>query len=207
MANEAAKAYQRLSPLLVGKGLDIGCGNDPIISNCDRWDWAQGDAQYLAGIEDDTYDWIFSSHLLEHVKNPGAAVARWWKTLRVGGYLILLVPDEDLYEQGVWPSRFNADHKHTFTLSKYSSWSPASVSLVDLLNVLPGHRLVNLSVADSGYDYSLDGGDQTSGVAEAACQMIVKKECFATSLIPTKESLTVTYSRLDGSYYDPTTGS
>src|SRR5260221_7032838 len=38
-----------------------------------------------------------------------------------------------LYEQGVFPSRFNGDHKSTFTISKASSWSPVSVNVLDLV--------------------------------------------------------------------------
>lgn len=182
MGNEAAKAKSRLQCLFTGKGLDIGCGSTPITDDCDRWDLEQGDAQYLIGVPDDTYDWIFSSHLLEHVKDPTAAIARWWKTLKIGGFLILLVPDEDLYEQGVWPSRFNSDHKHTFTLSKYESWSPVSVNCTDMLHALPGHKLVNLSIADTGYDYNVQDRDQSAGAAEVACQLVIRK--YAVQKVP-----------------------
>ncbi len=176
MPNEAGKAYHRFQGLLAGKGIDIGCSNTPITDTCDRWDLEQGDAQYLSGVADETYDWIFSSHLLEHVRNPTAAVARWWKTLKVGGYLIFLVPDEDLYEQYVWPSRFNDDHRSTFTPSKATSWSPVSVNITDMLNGLPGHKLLSLTIEDTGYDYSLVDTDQTSGGAEASIQVIIRKE-------------------------------
>lgn len=175
MGNEASKAKPRLQGLLTGKGLDIGCGSTPITDDCDRWDLEQGDAQYLVGVEDGIYDWIFSSHLLEHVKDPTAAVARWWRALKPGGFLIVLMPDEDLYEQGVWPSRFNSDHKHSFTLSKWQSWCPVSVNCTDMLHALPGHKLVNLSIADTAYDYNSNGTDQSVGKAEVACQMIVQK--------------------------------
>ena len=178
MGNEAAKAKPRLQALLTGKGLDIGCGATPITDDCDRWDQEQGDAQFLDGVADESYDWIFSSHLLEHVKDPTAAVARWWKALKVGGLLICLVPDEDLYEQGIWPSRFNGDHKHTFTLSKYQSWSPVSVNVTELLHALPGHKLINLSIADNGYDYTKGVEDQSAGTAEVAVQFIVRKEAL-----------------------------
>src|SRR6185312_3014562 len=54
--------------------------------------------------------------------------------IKRGGHLVISVPDEDLYEQGVWPSTFNTDHKITFTLSKKTSWSPVSVNVFSLLS-------------------------------------------------------------------------
>jgi len=38
-----------------------------------------------------------------------------------------------MYERGIWPSKGNADHKHTFTICKDRSWSPVSINLIDLL--------------------------------------------------------------------------
>lgn len=175
MPNEAGKAVHRLKGLMKGRGIDIGCGSHPV-EGADPWDWAQGDAQYMTDVADDTYDWVFSAHCLEHMKDPHTAIQNWWRILKVGGYLIVLVPDEDLYECGNWPSKFNTDHKRTFTPSKYRSWSPVSINCTDLLRWLPGHRLISLTTEDSGYDYEHCGGDQTAQGAEAAVQFIVKKE-------------------------------
>jgi len=176
MGNEASKAYPRLKGLMTGRGIDIGCGNDPV-PGADIWDTPQGDAQYMEGVADDTYDWVFSAHCLEHIKDPHVALHHWWRILKVGGYLIVLVPDEDLYEQGVWPSRYNGDHKHTFTCHKYKSWSPASINVADMIQILPGHKLISLTIEDNGYDYN-GSGDQTGGAAEAAVQFILRKEAF-----------------------------
>lgn len=184
MPNEAGKAYHRLQGLLVGKGLDIGCGSTPITLDCDKWDREQGDAQHLVDVGEEVYDWIFSSHLLEHVRNPTAAVAKWWKALKIGGYMILLVPDEDLYEQRVWPSRFNGEHRSTFTSSKENSWSPVSVNIVDILHALPGHKLISLTIEDTGYDYTVTDIDQTTSTgAEASIQVIIAKEKAPMSTI------------------------
>ncbi len=58
----------------------------------------------------------------------------------------MTVPEEDLYEQGVWPSRFNPDHKWTFTIAKSSSWSPRSINVVDVVkhfaDTLEAERIV-----------------------------------------------------------------
>lgn len=194
MGNEAGKAVHRLKGLMVGRGIDIGCGPQPV-PGAEPWDVAQGDAQYMLGVPNETYDWVFSAHCLEHMRDPHISIQNWWRILKVGGYLMVLVPDEDLYEQRVWPSRFNNDHKRTFTCSKDSSWSPVSVNVADLLRYLPGHNLISLTREDSGYDYENTGKDQTCMGAEAAVQFIVKKEAIAPPLPCTVE---ITVRGLDG---------
>ena len=62
-----------------------------------------------------------------------------------------------MYEQGVFPSRFNPDHKATFTLSKAQSWSPKSVNVLDLAQSLPGGEIISLQLQDRGYDRMLAG--------------------------------------------------
>ncbi len=98
------------------------------------------------------YDFVFASHVLEHM-DPRAALEDWLSLVRPGG-LIVLVPDEDLYEQGHVPSLFNDDHKHTFTISKARSWYPVSVSVLDLVRGL-GAELLSVQLQDHGYDRRL----------------------------------------------------
>ena len=73
-------------------------------------------------------------------------------TSETGGYLFFIVPDEDLYEQGVFPSRFNSDHKATFTISKTRSWSPKSYNVFDLARSLPGAEIFKIQLCDIGYN-------------------------------------------------------
>jgi SAM-dependent methyltransferase len=158
----------------VGKGIDIGCGSDPL-AGCDKWDKEQGDATFMAGVEDESYDFVYSSHALEHVDSPEVALQNWWRILKPGGHLIVGVPDEDLYEQGVWPSRWNGDHKTTWTVNKDKSWSPVSKNVTQVLDVLPNRRTVMIRVVDEGYDYAKSGIDQSVGRAEVLVEFIVQK--------------------------------
>jgi SAM-dependent methyltransferase len=127
---------------LVGQGIDIGGGPDsiglykglfPRMQSVTVYDWAQGDAQYLANVHDASFDFVYSAHCLEHVVDPRIALRHWLRVLKPGGYMVVTVPDEDLYEQGVWPSTFNDDHKHSFTIFKRNSWSPVSINVLELL--------------------------------------------------------------------------
>lgn len=140
-----------------GTVLDIGCGSDLVVPEAQPFDLKHGDANRIVeflpqGIQ---YDCVHSSHCLEHMRDVAAALSQWWSLVKLGGYLVLVVPHEDLYEQGVWPSLFNSDHKATFRIGGARSWSPVSFDLRKLLERLPGASQIDLTIQDQGYDYSL----------------------------------------------------
>ena len=84
-----------------------------------------------------------------------------------------------MYEQGNWPSKFNADHKWTFTMAKTSSWSPKSVNVVDLAKSLADRaELERLILHRDFYRPVLRDRlvDQTmTPVAECAIEAIFRK--------------------------------
>lgn len=157
--DETSKTRALWGPLersiLEGRGIDIGCGPDPVTPGVCRFDVEDGDANEITRHVHEQFDFVYSSHCLEHMRDPRAALREWWKLVRPGGHLFFIVPDEDLYEQGVFPSRFNADHKATFTISKARSWSPVSHNVLDLARELPDAELVSLTLQDAGYDRGL----------------------------------------------------
>ena len=170
----------------VGAGLDIGGGTDslalyaeffPLARNIVVYDAPQGDAQTLANVDDAAFDFVFSSHALEHMRDPREALANWVRVVRPGGHLVIAVPDEDLYEQGAWPSTFNADHKATFTICKRTSWSPVSINLFDLIaGVADAARPLSVATIDHGHRFRLQRFDQTlTPVAEASIEFILRK--------------------------------
>lgn len=169
-----------------GKGVDIGGKPDPLsiyselfplISYVRTWDMEDGDAQYMANVDDGTFDFVHSSHCLEHLRDPAEALTNWLRILRPGGHLVLTVPDEDLYEQGQFPSTFNRDHKWTFTVFKTRSWSERSINLLDLLRNLGESCDIRRIIAiDEAYRYSLPRYDQTlTPVAESAIEVVIRK--------------------------------
>jgi hypothetical protein len=170
----------------VGHGIDIGGGDDPLslytelfprIASVTDWDWEQGDAQALYGVADDRFDFVHSSHCLEHLQDPREGLKRWFQVLRPGGHMVLTVPDEDLYEQGVFPSRYNGDHKWTFTILKHRSWSERSLNLIDLVRDLgPAAEVKGLTLLDGGYRYAMPEGDQTlTTPGECAIELVIRK--------------------------------
>ncbi len=172
----------------VGAGLDVGGGIDslalfnelfPRISNVVIYDQPQGDAQLLDNVEDNSFDFLYSSHCLEHVYDPYEALGNWIRVVKPGGHLVVNVPDEDLYEQGVFPSTFNPDHKTTWTIDKEKSWSPVSINVIDLLrHFRPRVKTLRIEQIDHGYRHGLKNYriDQTrTPIAEAAIEFVVQK--------------------------------
>lgn len=51
------------------------------------------EATALTGVADSAYDFVLSSHCLEHVANPLRALQEWRRVTRAGGHLLLLLPD------------------------------------------------------------------------------------------------------------------
>ena len=154
--DEASKTMALYPKLLTdnlhGRILDIGAGLDPITKNAEVFDRAQGDAQnVLRHFPKESFDTVFSSHCLEHMVDPAAAIKSWYSLVKSGGHLVVVVPDEDLYEQGHFPSIFNSDHKATFTISKSKSWSLKSFNCLDLCTSLSG-EIVYLAQQFDNYD-------------------------------------------------------
>ena len=69
--------------------------------------------------------------------------------------MMIVVPDEDLYEQGYWPSLFNSDHKTTFAVDKQQSWSPVSHNVAHLARTLQEAEVLAIRLQDDGYDRTL----------------------------------------------------
>lgn len=141
---------------LQGRVIDIGAGKDPVCSWAEVFDQQHGDANEIDRyFPPASFDAVHSSHCLEHMFKPADALSKWWSLVKPGGYMITVVPDEDLYEQGIWPSFFNPDHKATFRLDKKDSWSPVSYEVRSLCQALSNAEIVSAQVHDMNYIYSL----------------------------------------------------
>jgi len=170
----------------VGHGLDIGGGPDPLglyielfprMLGVKAWDKEDGDAQLLESIDDAEFNFIHSSHCLEHLEDPKVSLRNWFRVLKPGGHLVVTVPDEDMYEQGQFPSTWNGDHKFTFTIFKSKSWSPKSINLLDLISTLgKDSELIKLHKLDESFRYALPRFDQTlTPIGECGIELILRK--------------------------------
>ena len=168
-----------------GDGLDIGGLSDPLfmyedffplMKSVKVWDKEQGDAQYLEGQDDESLDFVHSSHCLEHMADPKEALQNWLRALKSAGYLVLLVPDEDMYEQGVFPSANNPDHKWTFSIYKRGSWSSGSINIIDLIQSFDDVAVEKIELLNATFRRGLPRYDQTiSPVGECSIEVILRK--------------------------------
>lgn len=171
---------------ICGDGIDIGCGDDPLdkyhqqfplMTSLKKWDLDDGDAQLMASVPDETYNFVHSSHCLEHMRDPYEAFENWLRICKPGGHIITTIPDEDLYEQGVWPSNYNPDHKTSWTILKNESWSPSSINLVEFLYQFKEKiEVLKIELINSAFLYNRPRIDQTyHHISECAIEFIVRK--------------------------------
>lgn len=112
-SSETSKVRHLVIDYCVGKGCDIGFGGDKIKKeNCigidyahpyaytgkDKVDIACDVMSEPIPIEDETFDYVYSSHLIEDFKDTKVALIEFVRILKNGGNLILVFPDQGKYE-------------------------------------------------------------------------------------------------------------
>ena len=181
-----------LTRYFVGDGVDIGGRPDPLslykelfplIKNIKIWDLDDGDAQFMESVPVNHFDFVHSSHCLEHLQDPYEGLNNWLRVTKPGGFVVVTIPDEDLYEQGVFPSTWNRDHKKTFTICKRKSWSSQSINVIDLASSLGSQAIIEkIELLTGSYRYCLPRFDQTSTpIGECAIELIIRK-AYATEI-------------------------
>ena len=196
MGNETSKATRRRGKeaiflnIIAGKTIDIGCGTDPLnkkdfpnITELITFDKVEGDANYLDKyFENEIFDCLHHSNVLEHLYDPYDVIVRWFKLIKKGGYMIGLIPDYVLYEHKHWPSLYNDDHKHSFSIDE--EWPENQnyhIKVIDLIKHLkekfPNEiEVLKLELIDTFYDYDLKDVDQTRDKAEAFIEFILQRK-------------------------------
>lgn len=117
--------------------------------------------------DDGTVDCVFSSHCLEHIQFDHAAVRDWYRVLRIGAFIVCMVPSQALYEKRRFlPSSFNADHKRMYTPSSLARIFEESLDV-------NSYRIRHLAENDDGFDYSLGPEVHSAGAYEI--EIVVEK--------------------------------
>lgn len=173
-----------------GDGLHISPGGDPLkkihYPLCNSITYAEtADTKIEADnlqtqLGSRQFDFVYATNLPYYEDEPLLVIKHWLNFVSSKGYLVFTVPDEDLYEQGNFPSIFNNSHKRTFSIYKQLSWSGRHYNILDIIQRLNNVTCRKIELIDSNYDYSLygKGVDQTLNFAdgvEACIEVVLKK--------------------------------
>jgi len=132
-----------------------------------------GDAQILKGIADETYDFVYSSHTIEHLPDPSEAIKNWFRVLKHGGYLIIYLPHRDLYEKKKeLLSRFNSNHIHYFLIDQDDE--PNTIGIIPFIKrSLTGVEIIYAKECNEGHTIT-DPLKHSDG--EYSIEVVVKKK-------------------------------
>jgi|SRR6516164_2308594 len=109
---------------------------------------------------DNSVDCVFSSHCLEHIQFYQETIRDWHRVLKVGGYIVCIVPSRDLYEKKAFPpSRYNPDHKRFYTASRLVAEFEEALEPNTF-------RVRHVHDNDYGYDYSIGPESHAEGCYE-----------------------------------------
>lgn len=115
-----------------GVGIDVGSGGCPF-PGAKAIDEGDNENAYIIREEDETYDYVFSSHCLEHLNSPKAALQEWLRVLKRGGILYLYLPHPDYIP---W---------RTATMPK---WHKQDFQLWQVVQMLEGETVTVLEVVE-----------------------------------------------------------
>lgn len=134
ITSETSHVRSLLAKWCQGCGLDVGAGGDKIVPHAISIDLPtpyysfgpdavqlKGDARNLFWFNDSVLDFVYSSHLLEDFEDIVEAINEFARVLKLGGHMILYLPDELLYRAYCKEvdDIQNAAHKHVHFNAKY----------------------------------------------------------------------------------------
>jgi SAM-dependent methyltransferase len=116
---------------------------------------------------DESQDAVYTSHCFQHISDYKHTIREWFRVLKTGGHLVIIVPHQYLFERRrKLPSRVFG-HKRFYT--------PASL-LLEIEEVLEpnSYRVRHLVDNDFGFDYSVLPG-QSSVVGCYEIELVLEK--------------------------------
>jgi predicted SAM-dependent methyltransferase len=131
MPSETSICRHITAPYCQGNGVDLGSGGDPVVPWSIQVDLPEdafvsyghvhdvgvpiqwrGSATDLP-FKDATLDFVYSSHLLEDFKDWVPVLREWLRVLKLGGHLIIMVPDHAAFRAAVAAGQGdNLSHQH-----------------------------------------------------------------------------------------------
>jgi ADP-heptose:LPS heptosyltransferase/predicted SAM-dependent methyltransferase len=138
--HESLKIKYDIVPYTRGRVLDLGSGTcrtyNHFITVDSMEDWNElnrrpdivCDVSDLSMFASGQFDSVFSSHVLEHLKDTESALKQWFRVIKNNGYLVLYLPHRDFYPN-IGKEGSNPYHLHDFIprdiidiMKKIGSW-------------------------------------------------------------------------------------
>ena len=154
---------------MTGTGLDVGFsgygkGVVPILPGATGidLDYPGYDGRTLP-FPDNSQDYVFTSHVLEHIPDYRHTLRDWHRVIKTGGHIVINVPHQFLYEKRTsLPSAWNRDHKRFYT--------PGSLLKEIEESLYPNtYRIVHLRDNDDDFMYDISPERHSSGCYEIEC--------------------------------------
>lgn len=131
--NETSKIREKAIVYCNGCGIDLGCGIDdkirPEAFGIDGRDSSIVNLKMfvedLSIINNNSLDYVYSSHFIEHLENPQKIINEIFRVLKVDGYAVFYMPDKVLYTEP------NPEHLHMWSLSGFKLMFPDNVKIIE----------------------------------------------------------------------------
>ena len=155
-------AYVEAAKIVSGKVLEIGTGSgygiEVIASNTDKFvtidkfesdvasnkelsgdndvEFVQMNVPPLKGIDDNSFDYVITFQVIEHIKNDNEFVKEIYRVLKPGGKLIVSTPNIKMsITRNPW-------HIREYTVSEFGALLGKHFSTVDKLGVFGNHKVM-----------------------------------------------------------------
>lgn len=133
MGSETDKYRFLTAPFCAGAGVDIASQGVPVVPWAISFDLPEAEfLHYSNGMqpkgpihlrghadrlpfESGSLDFVYSSHLLEDFSDPVPYLAEWTRMVKIGGYIVILVPDKVLWNAAIARGQPpNCSHRHEY---------------------------------------------------------------------------------------------
>ena len=94
--NASSFILEKAKNFCQGKGIDVGAGDWAFPGAIPIQEEDYQNAYKLDLFQDNSLDYVFSSHCLEHLKQWDQALALWIRKIKSGGVLFLYLPHESM---------------------------------------------------------------------------------------------------------------
>ena len=183
-AHERRKAAGWFDLYIKGDIIDIGCGRidahdgaDPVTPDCVMHDKDICDAHTMEVYEDNTFDCVHASHVLEHLIDPITAIQNWYRICKKGGHIVISVPHRDLYERKkTLPSNWNLDHKTMWLPGNFDNEPPNTFGLKGVVvRALRGQGLYDISHLETVDTSTNHDQPNEHANGEFSIEMVIRK--------------------------------